>query len=95
MEGHDITPEGIVHPGIVQPDVRLETGEGPVVHRSRPEWVLVKSRVHGEWLVVVRCDANDVCPTACAHSDWLPNWQTYQGSGAWFPKKACAWHSTA
>ena len=33
-EGHEITPEGIVHPnnfnlrpGIVQPDVKLETGK--------------------------------------------------------------------
>ena len=56
-EGHDITREGIVHPNIQIYD-RVS---GRVVHPSRLRVLVKIERVHAEWLVVVRCSANDVC----------------------------------
>ena len=64
-EGHDITPASPqylnLRPCIVQPDVKLETGEGAGGASLAPAGACEIERVLAEWLVVVRCDANDVC----------------------------------
>ena len=53
-EGHDITPEGIpqylnLRPGIVQPDVKLETGEGAGGASLAPAGACEIERVLAEW----------------------------------------------
>ena len=55
------TPKFKSTPGIVQPDVKLETVEGAGGASLVPAGACEIKRVHGEWRVVVRCDANDVC----------------------------------
>ena len=50
-----------LRPGIIQPDVKLDTGEGAGGASLAPAGACEIERVHAEWLVVVRCDANDVC----------------------------------
>ena len=50
-----------LRPGILQPDVKLETGEGAGGASLAPAGACEIERVLAEWLFVVRCDANDVC----------------------------------